>query len=57
MPLVRTIAVLFAVGVALWLFFALVGFLAFAAWTLIKFLLIALVAAAVYHYVKHQRAT
>jgi hypothetical protein len=49
--------VLLVIGVVLWLFFSVVGLLAFAVWTLIKFVLIALIIAAVYHYFKHQKAT
>jgi len=55
--LAKTIGVLLAIGVILWLFFSVVGLLAFAVWTLIKFVLIALVIAAVYHHFKHQKAT
>jgi len=55
--LAKTVGVLFVIGVVLWLFFSIVGLLAFAAWTLIKFLLIAVIIAAVYHYFKHQKAT
>jgi hypothetical protein len=55
--LAKTIGVLLLIGVILWLFFSIVGLLAFAVWTLIKFVLIALIIAAVYHYFKHQKAT
>ena len=57
MVLAKTVGVLFVIGVVLWLFFSIVGLLAFAAWTLIKSLLIAVIIAAVYHYFKHQKAT
>ena len=57
MALAKTVGVLLVLGILLWVFFGIVGFLAFAAWTLIKILIIAAVIGAVYHYFKHQKAT
>jgi hypothetical protein len=52
--LVKTVGVVLLIGLALWIIFGIIGFLAFAIWTLLKILLIALIIAAVYHYFTHQ---
>ncbi len=55
-PLLKTVGVIVVIGFALWIVFGIIGFLAFAAWTLIKILIIAAVVGAIYHYFKHQKA-
>jgi hypothetical protein len=56
MPLLKTIGVIVLIGVALWVIGGVIGFLAFAVWTLIKILIIAAIVGAIYHYFKHQKA-
>ena len=57
MVLAKTIGVLLLIGLALWIIFAVVGFLAATFWTILEFLVVAAIVGAVYHYFKHQKAT
>jgi hypothetical protein len=57
MVLAKTIGVLLLIGLALWIIFTVIGFLAATLWTILEFLIIAAVVGAVYHYFKHQKAT
>jgi len=56
MVLAKTVGVLVLVGLALWIVFAVIGILAETIGTIIEFLIIAAIVAAVYHYFKHQMA-
>lgn len=55
-PLLKTIAVIILIAVALGIMFAVIGFLAFAIWTLVKVLIIAAVVGVIYHHFAHQKA-
>jgi hypothetical protein len=57
MVLAKTIGVLLLIGLALWIIFAVIGFLAATFWTIFEFLIAAVIIGAVYHYFKHQKAT
>jgi hypothetical protein len=57
MVLAKTIGVLLLIGLALWIIFTVIGFLAATLWTIFEFLIIAAIIGAVYHYFKHQKAT
>jgi hypothetical protein len=57
MVLAKTIGVLLLIGLALWIIFTVIGFLAATLWTVFEFLIIAAIIGAVYHYFKHQKAT
>jgi hypothetical protein len=54
MALLKTVGVIIVIGVVLWVVFAIVGFLAFAVWTLIKILVIAAIVGLIYHHFAHQ---
>jgi hypothetical protein len=54
MVLAKTVGVLLLIGLALWVIFTVIGFLAATLWTIIEFLIIAAIVGAVYHYFKHQ---
>jgi hypothetical protein len=54
MVLAKTIGVLVLIGLALWVFFTVVGILAATIGTILEFLIIAAIVALVYHYFKHQ---
>ena len=56
MVLAKTIGVLLLIGLALWIIFAVIGFLAATFWTIFEFLVVAAVVGAVYHHFKHQKA-
>ncbi len=56
MALIKTVGVLILVGLALWIIFTVIGFLAATVWTIFEFLIIAAFVGAVYHYFKHQKA-
>lgn len=55
MALAKTIGVLLVLGVILWLFFAVIGIVAATLWTIIKFLILMVVVALIYHHFKRQR--
>ncbi len=55
MALLKTIGVIILLGVALWIIFGIIGFLAFAIWTLVKILIIAAVVGAIYHHFSHKK--
>jgi hypothetical protein len=57
MVLAKTIGVLLLIGLALWVIFAVIGFLAATFWTILEFLVVAAIIGAVYHYFKQQKAT
>lgn len=57
MVLAKTIGVLLLIGLALWIVFTVIGFLAATFWTIIEFLIIAAIVGAVYHHFKHQKTT
>jgi len=57
MVLAKTIGVLLLIGLALWIIFTVIGFLAATIWTIFEFLIIAAIVGAVYHYFKHQKAS
>jgi hypothetical protein len=57
MVLAKTVGVLLLIGLALWIIFTVIGFLAATLWTILEFLVIAAIVGAVYHYFKHQKAT
>jgi hypothetical protein len=50
MAMAKTIGVIILIGVVLWVVFGLLGLLAWAVWTFIKFLIIAAVIGAIYHH-------
>jgi hypothetical protein len=54
MVLAKTIGVLILIGLALWVFFTVVGILAATLGTILEFLIVAAIVALVYHYFKHQ---
>jgi len=54
--LAKTIGVLLMIGLALWVIFAVIGFLAATFWTILEFLVVAAIIGAVYHHFKHQKA-
>jgi len=56
MALVKTVGVLVLIGLALWVIFTVIGFLAATVMTIFEFLIIAAVVGALYHYFKHQKA-
>lgn len=56
MALVKTVGVLILIGLALWVIFTVIGFLAATVWTIFEFLIIAAIVGAIYHYFKHQGA-
>ena len=56
MVLAKTIGVLLMIGLALWVIFAVIGFLAATFWTILEFLVVAAIIGAVYHHFKHQKA-
>lgn len=56
MVLAKTIGVLLLIGLALWVIFAVIGFLAATFWTILEFLVVAAIVGAVYHHFKHQKA-
>jgi hypothetical protein len=56
MAMLKTVGVIILIGVALWIIFAIIGFLAFAVWTLIKILIIAAIVGVIYHHFTHQKA-
>jgi hypothetical protein len=56
MVLAKTIGVLLLIGLALWIVFTVIGFLAATLWTIIEFLIVAAIIGAVYHHFKHQKA-
>jgi hypothetical protein len=56
MALIKTVGVLLLIGLALWIIFTVIGFLAATVWTIFEFLIIAAIVGAVYHYFKHQKA-
>jgi hypothetical protein len=56
MALLKTVGVLILIGLALWIIFTVIGFLAATIWTIIEFLIIAAIVGAIYHYFKHQSA-
>jgi hypothetical protein len=55
MAMLKTVGVLILLGVALWIIFGIIGFLAFAVWTLIKILVIAAIIGAIYHHFAHRK--
>ena len=54
--LAKTIGVLLMIWLALWVIFAVIGFLAATFWTILEFLVVAAIIGAVYHHFKHQKA-
>jgi hypothetical protein len=56
MVLAKTVGVLLLIGLALWVFFTVVGILAATIGTILEFLIIAAIVGAVYHHFKHQKA-
>jgi xanthine/uracil/vitamin C permease (AzgA family) len=54
MVLVKTVGVLLLIGLALWIIFTVIGFLAATVWSILEFLIIGAIVGAVYHYFKHQ---
>jgi hypothetical protein len=57
MAMLKTVGVLILLGLALWVIFGVIGFLAFAVWTLIKILIIAAIIGAIYHHFAHKKPT
>lgn len=57
MVLAKTVGVLLLIGLALWITFTVIGFLAATFWTILEFLVVAAIVGAVYHHFKHQKAT
>jgi hypothetical protein len=55
MALLKTVGVIILLGVALWIVFGIIGFLAFAVWTLVKILIIAAIVGAIYHHFAHKK--
>jgi hypothetical protein len=54
MALIKTVGVLVLIGLALWIIFTVVGFLAATISTIFEFLVIAAVVGLVYHHFKHK---
>jgi hypothetical protein len=52
--LVKTVAVLLLIGLALWVIFTVIGILAATLGSMLEFLVVAAIVAVVYHYFKHQ---
>jgi hypothetical protein len=48
-------AMLKTIGVVLWVIFGVIGILAWAVWTFIKFLIIAAIVGAIYHHFAHKK--
>ena len=53
MALLKTVGVVILIFVAFWIIAAIVGFLAFAVWTIIKIVVIAVVVGLIYHHFTH----
>ncbi|HUZ42578.1 MAG TPA: hypothetical protein VMU68_14440 [Acidimicrobiales bacterium] len=56
MVLAKTVGVLLLIGLALWVIFAVIGFLAATFWSILEFLVVAAIVGAVYHHFEHQKA-
>jgi uncharacterized membrane protein required for colicin V production len=54
MVLAKTVGVLLLIGLALWIIFTVIGFLAATLGTILEFLVVAAIVGLVYHYFKHQ---
>jgi hypothetical protein len=55
MAMLKTIGVIILIGVVLWVIFGVIGILAWAVWTFIKFLVIAAIVGAIYHHFAHKK--
>jgi hypothetical protein len=55
MAMLKTVGVIILIGVALWIIFGVIGILAWAVWTFIKFLIIAAIVGAIYHHFAHKK--